>query len=167
MQYPESASSVEQTGMSSVREYALIASRNKWVIVGAIALSLTLAVGYLLIAPQYYRSQALIVVEERKDIDQVLNRGESADEHFEKQLFLIQKQIISEDFLGVIAKEFSLRRDGSDGQGEVAGWGELARMTRIDRPLIDPAGGKSSQNLVDGFVVSFLDQDPQTAWSSR
>lgn len=163
MQYPESAASVEQTGMTSVREYALIASRNKWVIVGAIALSLTLAVGYLLIAPQYYRSQALIVVEERKELDQVFSKGESADEHFEKQLFLIQKQIISEDFLGVIAKEFSLRRDGSDGPGEVAGWAELARMTRIERPMIDPAGGKSSQNLVNGFVVSFLDRDPQTA----
>ncbi|CUS34156.1 GumC family protein [Candidatus Nitrospira nitrificans] len=163
MQYPESTASVEQTGMASVREYALIASRNKWVIAGAIAFSLTLAIGYLLIAPQYYQSQTLIVVEERKGIDQVINKGERADEHFERQLFLIQKQIISQDFLEVIAKELSLRRDGSNGQGEVASWIELAGMTKVERAMIDPAGGKGLQNLVDGFVVSFLDRDPQAA----
>ena len=36
-------------------------------------------------------------------------------------------------------------------------------MTKVERAMIDPAGGKSSQNLVDGFVVSFLHQDPRTA----
>ena len=163
MQYPESDVSAEQTGLSMVREYVLIASRNKWVIAGAIALSLALAVGYLVIAPQYYQSQALIVVEERREIDQVINKGERADEHFERQLFLIQKQIISQDFLGVIAKEFSLRRDGADGQGELADLAELASMTKIERAMIDPAGGKGLQNMVDGFVVSFLHRDPQTA----
>ncbi|TKB94777.1 MAG: hypothetical protein E8D40_00465 [Nitrospira sp.] len=95
MQYPESAASVDQTGIATVHEYVRIASRNKWVIAGAIALSLTLAVGYLLIAPQYYQSQTLIVAEERKGIDEVINKGEDADKHFEKRLFLIQKQIIN------------------------------------------------------------------------
>ena len=163
MQYPESAVSVEQTGMAAVHEYVRIASRNKWVIAGAIALSLTLAAGYVLIAPKYYQSQTLIVAEERKGIDEVINKGEDADKHFEKRLFLIQKQIINHDFLGAIAKEFTLHSDGSDGQGELAGWGDLASMTKIERAMIDPAGGKGSGNLVDGFVVSFLDRDPQTA----
>ena len=163
MQYPESAASVEQTGLATVHEYVRIASRNKWVIAGAIAFSLTLAIGYLLVAPQYYQSQTLIVVEERKGIDQVINNGERANEHFERQLFLIQKQIVSQDFLSVIAKEFTLRPDGSDGQGELAGWGDLASMTKVERAMIDPAGGKGSGNLVDGFVVSVLNRDPQLA----
>ena len=163
MQYPESAASVEQTGMATVHEYIRIASRNKWVIAGAIAFSLTLAIGYLLIAPQYYQSQTLIVVEERTGIDQVINKAERTDEHFERQLFLIQKQIVSRDFLGVIAKEFSLRRDGSDKQDGLVDGAELAGMTKVERAMIDPAGGKGSGNLVDGFVVSFLDRDPQTA----
>lgn len=160
MQYPESVASVEQTGMATVREYALIASRNKWVIMGAIALSLMLAWSYLLIAPKYYQSQSLIVAEERKGIDDVINTGEGSEKHFEKRLFLIQKQIISQDFLGAIAKELSMHRDGSD---ELVGWGELASMTKVERAMIDPAGGKTSQNLVDGFVVSFLHQDPKIA----
>ena len=163
MQYPESVAFVEQTGMATVREYALIASRNRWVIAGAIVLSLTLAWGYLLIAPKYYQSQTLIVQEERKGIDDVIKTGEDSEKHFEKRLFLIQKQIISQDFLGAIAKELSVQKDGSDDQGKVAGWGELASMTRVERAMIDPAGGKGSGNLVDGFVVSFLHQDPKTA----
>lgn len=163
MQYPESIASVEQTGVDAVREYALIALRNKWVIVGAITLSLTLAWGYLLIAPKYYQSQALIVAEERKGIDDVIDKEEIADRQFEKRLFLIQKQIVSRDFLEAIAKELSANRDEFHEQGEVIGWGDLARMTKVERAMIDPAGGKSPQNLVDGFVVSFLDQNPKTA----
>ncbi|HWF60064.1 MAG TPA: AAA family ATPase [Nitrospira sp.] len=163
MQYSESAASVDQTGMATVREYALIASRNKWIIMGAVALSLTLAWSYLLIAPKYYQSQALIVAEGRKGIDDVINNGEGSEKNFEKRLFLIQKQIISQDFLDAITKELDVRSDGSDGQGELAGWGELASMTKVERAMIDPAGGKTSQNLVDGFVVSFLHRDPNTA----
>jgi succinoglycan biosynthesis transport protein ExoP len=157
---PESAIPVEQTGVDTVREYALIASRNKWIIVGAIAASLMLAWGYLLIAPQYYESQTLIVTEGRKGIDDVVNKGESADQHFEKHLFLIGKQIISQEFLEPIVKELGKQRDGSDGQGKLASWREFARMMKVERAMIDPAGGKGSQNLIDGFVVSVLHQDP-------
>lgn len=163
MQYVESAASVEQTGMATIREYALIASRNKWVIAGAIALSLALAWGYLLIAPKYYQSNTLIVAEGRKGIDDVINTGEGSERNFEKRLFLIQKQIISRDFLDAIAKELGIQSDGSNEQGELADWGELASMTKVERAMIDPAGGKTSQNLVDGFVVSFLHRDPKTA----
>ncbi|OQW37816.1 MAG: hypothetical protein A4E19_12410 [Nitrospira sp. SG-bin1] len=164
MQYSESVVSVDQTGTATVREYALIASRNKWVIVGAIALSLALAWGYLLIATKYYQSQTLIVAEDRKGIDDVINSGEGSEKHFEKRLFLIQKQIISEEFLEPIAKELHAQGDGSsDEPGQIGGWGALASRTKIERAMIDPAGGKSSQNLVDGFVISFLHQDPKTA----
>src|SRR5690349_23827165 len=103
MQYSESAASGDPTGMAVVRDYALIASRNKWVIAGAIALSLALAWGYLLIAPKYYQSNTLIVAEGRKGIDDVINTGEGSERNFEKRLFLIQKQIISRDFLDAIA----------------------------------------------------------------
>ena len=163
MQYPESVTSVEQTGTATVREYALIASRNKWVIAGAITLVLTLAWGYLLIAPKYYQSQTLIVQEERKGIDDVVKSGEDLEKHFEKRLFLIQKQITSQDFLGAIVNELSVKRGGSHEQEDLPRWGELARMTKVERAMIVPAGGKSSQNLVDGFVVSVLHRDPRTA----
>ena len=163
MQYPDLAASPEQTGFAQVHEYALIASRNRWIIVSGIALSLILAGMYLLIAPKYYQSQTLIVVEDRKGIDSVIDAGEDTDRRFEKRLFLIQKQISSGDFLGRLKKELSEHVDDLDGKPAVIDWDELRRGIMVERAMIDPAGGKSAQNLVDGFVVSVLHEDPQTA----
>ena len=163
MQYPDVAASPEQTGFAQVQEYALIVSRNRWVIAGGIALSLILAGMYLLIAPKYYQSQTLIVEEGRKGIDSVLNAGEDTDRFFEKRLFLIQKQISSQDFLEGLKKELSEHVDDLNGKPAVSDWGEFRRGIMVERAMIDPAGGKSSQNLVDGFVVSVLHEDPQIA----
>ena len=163
MQYPDLAASPEQTGFAQVHEYVLIVSRNKWIIAGAIALSLILAGIYLLIAPKYYQSQTLIVADVRKGIDNVLDTGENTDRLFEKRLFLIQKQIRSRDFLSGLEKEFSEHVEGRDGKSAVIDWGELAGGVMVERAMIDPAGGKSQLNLLDGFVVSVLHEDPQTA----
>ena len=94
--------------MVAIREYALIASRNKWVIAGAIALSLTLAWGYYLLATKYFQSQTMIVAEEHGGINNVINRDGDGGGSFEQRLFLIQRQIINKDFMGEIAKEFNL-----------------------------------------------------------
>lgn len=163
MQIPESAISVEQTGVDTVREYALIASRNKWLIAGAIAFGLILAWGYCLIATQYYESRTLIVEEKPTGYDNVIKNVEDADKRFEQRLFFIQKQIINRAFMGEVAKEVGLYQDELDGQGSDAAGAELARMIAIERAMIDPAGGKGSQNLVDGFVVSVLHENPRTA----
>ena len=163
MQNPDSAFSVEQTGVDTVREYALIASRNKWLIAGAIAIGVTLAWVYCLIATKYYESRTLIVEEKPTGIDNVIKSVEDADKRFEQRLFFIQKQIISQPFMDEVAKELGLYQDELDGQGVGTGGASLASMTKIERAMIDPAGGKSLQNLVDGFVVSFLHEDPRTA----
>jgi polysaccharide biosynthesis transport protein len=163
MQYPDVVASPEQTGLSQVQEYALIVSRNRWVIAGAIACSLILAGLYLLIAPKYYQSQTLIVAEGRKGIDSVLDTEEDKDRRFEKRLFLIQKQISSQDFLEGLKKELSQHVDDLHGKPADIDWGNLRRGIMVERAMIDPAGGKSAQNLLDGFVVSVLYEDPQTA----
>ena len=163
MQYHDLAASPGKIGFAQVHEYALIVSRNKWIIAGAIAFSLILAWIYLLIVPAYYESQTLIVAEVRKGIDNVLDTGEDKDRRFEKRLFLIQKQITSRDFLSGLEKEFSEHVDDLDGKPAVIDLGELTRGVMVERAMIDPAGGKSPQNLVDGFVVSVLHKDPQTA----
>ncbi|NGZ95492.1 MAG: hypothetical protein CV089_05055 [Nitrospira sp. WS110] len=163
MQKPESAFSVEQTGVDTVREYALIASRNKWLIAGAIAIGVTLAWVYCLIATKYYESRTLIVEEKPTGIDNVIKSVEDADKRFEQRLFFIQKQVISQPFMDEVAKELGLYQDELDGQGVGTVGASLASMTKIERAMIDPAGGKSLQNLVDGFVVSFLHENPRTA----
>lgn len=163
MQSPGSAIPAEQTAVVAIREYALIASRNRWVIAGAITLSLTLAWGYYLLATKYYQSQAMIVAEERGGINNVVNTGGDAGERFEQRLFLIQRQIINPDFLGDIAKEFSLFPNGLPAEEHREALSEVVNMTRVERVKMDPSVATSPQSLVEGFVVSFLHQDPATA----
>jgi polysaccharide biosynthesis transport protein len=163
MQYPESVASAEQTGVATVREYALIASRNKWVIAGTIAISLTLACGYYLLATKYYQSQTLIVAEAHGAINNVIDNGGEAGERFEQRLFLIQRQIINRDFLREIAKEFSLFPTEFNEEEQRDALMGLMEMTRVERVKMDPAAASSSQSLVEGFVVSFMHENPTTA----
>ena len=64
-------SPVNQSGLAMMHEYAAIALRGKWIILGCVTLSAALAWGYCFIAPQYYRSETLIVAEEQNRLDDV------------------------------------------------------------------------------------------------
>ncbi len=96
---------VSQSGMAMMHEYAAIALRGKWLILGCVTLSAALAWGYCVIAPKYYRSETLIVAEEQKPLENILREGREGN--FEQQLFVIQQQILSLDFLGEIVREFN------------------------------------------------------------
>jgi polysaccharide biosynthesis transport protein len=163
MRSPGSHVPAEHTGMVAAREYALIASRNKWVIAGAIALSLTLAWGYYLLATKYYQSQTLIVAEEHGAINNVIDNDGGRGERFEQRLFLIQRQIINRDFLRDIAKEFSLFPSELNEEEQRDAIVGLMDMTRVERVKMDPAVATSPQSLVEGFVVSFMHENPATA----
>ena len=163
MRSPGSATPAEQTGMVAVREYALIASRNKWVIAGAITLSLTLALGYYLLATKYYQSQTMIVAEEHGAINNVINKDGDAGGSFEQRLFLIQRQIINKNFMDVVAKEFSLFPSELNQEEQRDALFRILDMTRVERVKMDPAVALSSQSLVEGFVVSFMHENPTTA----
>src|SRR3569832_1151650 len=108
MRSPGSVSFAVLSGLVAVCEYALIASRNKWVIASAITLSLTLALGYYLLATKYYQSQTMIVAEEHGAINNVINKDGDGGGSFEQRLFLIQRQIINKDFMGEIALVFNV-----------------------------------------------------------
>ncbi|MDH4079426.1 MAG: Wzz/FepE/Etk N-terminal domain-containing protein [Nitrospira sp.] len=165
MQATDSGVPAEQVGSFTIREYLLIASRNRWVIAGSIALSLTLALVYYLVATKYYQSNALIVTEGQRGINSLIDKSGKADpeENFDQVLFFIQRQIISQDFLGEVAKEVGLYIDGLDEEGQADALRELASNTSIQRLKMDAAAGFSSSTFIEGFVVSFLDQDPNTA----
>ena len=163
MRSPGSATPAEQTGMVAVREYALIASRNKWVIAGAITLSLTLALGYYLLATKYYQSQTMIVAEEHGAINNAINKDGDAGGSFEQRLFLIQRQIINKNFMDEVAKEFSLFPSELNQEEQRDALFRILDMTRVERVKMDPAVALSSQSLVEGFVVSFMHENPTTA----
>ena len=82
---------VSQSGMAMMHEYARIAQRGKWLILGCVTFSAALAWSYCVIAPQYYRSETLIVAEEQKPLENVVQGA--GEGNFEQRLFVIQRQI--------------------------------------------------------------------------
>ena len=81
-------SRTEQSGTAIMHEYLGIAQRSKWLILGCVAASLALAWGYCLFATKYYRSETLLVVEEPKLLETVVQKA--VDDKFEQRLFLVQ-----------------------------------------------------------------------------
>ena len=127
----------EQSGTAIMHEYLGIAQRSKWLILGCIAVCVVLAWSYCLIATKYYRSEALLVVDEPKLLESVVQK--SVDDKFEQQLFLVQRQIMSLNFLSSIAKEFNLypelREEGDENAAVLMLAGVDSRREGQDGPF--------------------------------
>jgi polysaccharide chain length determinant protein (PEP-CTERM system associated) len=148
--------------MIMLRTYWHLALRNKWIIAGSIALSLGLAWVYCMVAPKYYQSETLIIAEERKGIENVIDRGD-VEGNFDQRLFLIQRQIVNQDFLGEIAKEFGLFDEGLDAEGEALALQELSGRTKIERVKTDLGSSAGGRSTIEAFMVSFMHRDSGTA----
>ena len=124
---------VSQSGTAMMQEYAGIAWRSKWLILGCVTLSVALAWSYCVIAPKYYQSETLIVAEEQKLLENVVQGP--GERNFEQRLFVIQRQIVSQDFLGEIAKEFSLYpkelEEGGEAFSSVRALADAIKVERI------------------------------------
>jgi polysaccharide biosynthesis transport protein len=153
-------SRTEQSGMAIVREYLGIAQRSKWLILGCVAVSLALAWAYCLFATKYYRSETLLVVEEPKSLENVVQKA--VDDKFEQRLFLVQRQIMSLNFLSSIAKEFDLYPEFRETGDEDSAVLTMAGATLVERVKMDPSIGVGL-NGVEAFTVSFMHPDPRTA----
>ena len=127
----------EQSGTAIMHEYLGIAQRSKWLILGCIAVCVVLAWSYCLIATKYYRSEALLVVDEPKLLESVVQK--SVEDKFEQQLFLVQRQIMSLNFLSSIAKEFNLYPELREEGDENAPVLMLAGSTLVERVKMDPS----------------------------
>ena len=148
----------EQSGTAIMHEYLGIAQRSKWLILGCTAVCVVLAWSYCLIATKYYRSEALLVVDEPKLLESVVQK--SVEDKFEQQLFLVQRQIMSLNFLSSIAKEFNLYPELREEGDENAPVLMLAGSTLVERVKMDPSSGLTG---VEAFTVSFIHPDPMTA----
>jgi polysaccharide chain length determinant protein (PEP-CTERM system associated) len=146
--------------MAIVNEYLGIAQRSKWLILGCVAATLALAWGYCLFATKYYRSETLLVVEEPKLLETVVQKA--VDDKFEQRLFLVQRQIMSLNFLSSIAKEFDLYPEAKEAGDENAPVIVMAGATMVERVKMDPSIG-SGLTGVEAFTVSFTHPDPKTA----
>ena len=144
-----------------MHEYAGIAKRGKWLILGSVAFSVALAWSYCVLAPQYYRSETLIVAEEQNRLDNVAKGlGEG---NFEQQLFIIQRQMLSQEFLGEIVRAFNPYPDALEEGGETFAVMALAGAIKVERIKTDSAGNLIGGNGIEAFAVSFMHGNPRTA----
>jgi polysaccharide biosynthesis transport protein len=156
------ASSADQSGTAILNEYAGIVWRNKWPILGCITLSTILAWSYCVITPNYYRSETLIVAEQQKPLENVAHQA--GEGNFEKRLFIIQRRIMSLDFLGGIARELNPYPKALEEGGEASAALELSSAVKVEKIKTDPAGNAfTGVGEIEAFTVSFLHQDPKTA----
>jgi succinoglycan biosynthesis transport protein ExoP len=148
---------VSQSGTAKMHEYAGIARRGKWLILGCITLSAALAWSYCVVTPKYYRSETLILAEEQRLLENVVQGAEEGK--FEQRLFIIQRKIVNQDFLGEIAKEFNPYPKELEEGGEAFAVLALTGAIKVEKIKTDLPGGSE----IAGFTVSFMHQDPRTA----
>jgi polysaccharide chain length determinant protein (PEP-CTERM system associated) len=156
----EVTSRIDQSGTAMMREYVAIASRNRWLILGCVASSVALAYLYCILAPQFYRSETLILAEEQKVLDNVVQNGES---NLEQRIFLIQRQIMSPEFLRSIAREYHLYSEQLSQQEEDVALRNLAGAITVEMVKKEKAGNFVGRSGVDAFTLAFMHEDPTIA----
>lgn len=151
---------LSQPGTVMLREYWNTAVRRKWMILGALLLSLTAAWTFCKLSPKSYRSETLILVEDQK-IPENYVQG-VVEGNLEQRIFVIQKQVMSRALLGEIVKEFNLYPD------DAATYGPDAAIAKVQSAMRVEMVAKARANFVgrssfDAFTVSFSHEDPGTA----
>src|SRR5688500_15915594 len=138
-----------------------VVRRHKWMIVFCIALSVTVAAIYCVVAPKQYRSEVMILVEDQKIPE---NFVKGVDEgHLEQRIFLIQKQVRSRTILTGIVKEFHLYPDVTESEGIESAIASLAGNIMVEMLGKGPKGNFVGRTSLDAFTVSFVYDDPTIA----
>src|SRR5436309_1453000 len=138
-------------------DYWNIAVRRKWLIVGAVLLSVAVAGLLCVVLPKSYRSSTLILVEDQKipeDYVKAIVGG-----RIEERLTMIQQQVMSRTLLSRVMEAFKLyqsevRRYGLDTVIE-----DMRKNVKVETVGTTGARGKS----VEAFSISFSKEDPMTA----
>src|SRR5688572_20474272 len=153
----EVTSRTEQSGTAMMREYYAIALRNRWLILACLASSVLLAWMYCVLAPQYYRSETLILAEEQNLLENVGQR--SGEGNLEQRIYLIQRRIMSPDFFAPIAKEFNLYPKDLSQQEEDLALRTLADSITVEMIKKERAGNFTGRTGIDAFTVAFMHED--------
>ncbi|TLY25105.1 MAG: hypothetical protein E6K64_04960, partial [Nitrospirae bacterium] len=141
----------------TLADYWQIAVRRKWLIVGAILLSVAVAGLLCVVLPKSYRSSTLILVEDQKIPEEYVKAIVGGG--IEGRLTMIQQQVMSRTLLSRVMEEFKLY------QSEVRQYGletvieDMRKDIKVQTVGTVGPRGKS----VESFSISFSHQDPMTA----
>lgn len=143
-----------------LREYWDMALRRKWILVGAVVVSLTAAIVYCKLATKVYRSETLILLEDQKIPENYVQGTTEGNTNFERSIFVIETQIRNRARLEKIRKDANLYADQVEKFG--AEWAILKMNGSIEVTAVSQRT-TSGQSNIGAFKVSFAHQDPATA----
>ena len=139
---------------STIQDYWDIAVRRKWLVVGAIVISLGISWTLCKVLPKSYRSTTLILVENQKIPERYVQGV--VEGTVQDRLNLIQQQVMSHSALTQVIEEFKLDRDDAQRETREALMGKVRKSIKVEIK----GGGRGR---VDAFSISFAHEDPMTA----
>lgn len=141
--------------LSTIRDYLDILRSRKWLIVSFVLVGLGAAAALCYVLPREYRSSTVIVVEDQRIPDRLVQgivMGAVAD-----RLNLIQQQVTSRTMLESIIKEYHLFTESAESMNSSDVEGAIVRLRKNIR--IETKGGGQMQL----FTISFVHEIPETA----
>lgn len=150
-----------QSATATLMQYAEMARRQRWLILGTLAAALLGGWIYIQLAPKLYRSEALILAEDPK-VSEMFVQGVSEGK-VEQRIFLIKREISNRDFLRELIKEFDLYHEVVAIEGIDLGISMLADSIVVEMVGRDPRENFMSRSGLDAFTVSVVHSDPKVA----
>jgi polysaccharide chain length determinant protein (PEP-CTERM system associated) len=154
---------VAQNGNSAanlVHEYWGMVLRRKWILLGAIVLSLGAAFIYSKVATKVYRSDTLILLEDQKVPESYVQSNAEGNSNFDRRIFVIETQVRDRMRLDAIRKELNLYPAQVEEFGPE--WAVLQMNAALEVTTVSK-GNMPGQNMIGAFTVSFAHEDPATA----
>lgn len=148
------------SAITVLQEYWRIGLRRKWILLGAVALSLAAAIVYCKLATKMYRSDTLILLEDQKIPENYVQGASEAHSNFERRIFVIESQVRSRSLLEKVRDDLDLYAE------EVKKFGREWAVLRMNGSLLVTAVNKGTVaglNNIGAFTISFADEDPATA----
>lgn len=152
-----------QSGNSAAglfNEYWGMILRRKWILLGAIVVSLGAAIVYCKVATKVYRSDTLILLEDQKVPENYVQANAEGNSNFDRRIFVIETQVRDRLRLDKIRKELNLYPAQVEQFGPE--WAVLAMNSALEVATVSK-GSVPGQNTIGAFTISFAHEDPTTA----
>ncbi len=143
-----------------VHEYWGMVLRRKWILLGAIVLSLGAALVYCKVATKVYRSDTLILLEDQKVPETYVQANAEGNSNFDRRIFVIETQVRDRMRLDRIRKELNLYPAQVEEFGPE--WAVLQMNASLEVSTVSK-GNVPGLNMIGAFTVSFAHEDPATA----
>ncbi len=141
-------------------EYWGMVLRRKWILIGAVVVSLGAAMVYCKVATKVYRSDTLILLEDQKIPESYVQANAEGNSNFDRRIFVIETQVRDRARLDKIRKELNLYPAQVEQFGPE--WAVLQMNASLEVTTVSK-GGVPGQNTIGAFTISFAHEDPAAA----